>query len=54
MKNLIKLIKQSSYMFVNKKLYIKDNNNKFIRIKQKLPEFIEDIDELKEYDIKYK
>lgn len=53
MKITLKLIKQSNYIFVNNKLYIRNYNDKFIRIKQKLPEFISDIDDLIGYDLNY-
>ena len=53
MKNLSNLIKQSQYIFLNNKLFIRNNSGIFVRIKQKLPEFIDNKDELKEYDYKY-
>ena len=53
MKNLSNLIKQSQYIFLNNKLFIRNNSGIFVRIKQKLPEFIDNIDELKEYDYEF-
>ena len=53
MKTVPKLFNKIPYIFINNKLYIKNKNNSFIRIKQKLPEFINDIDDLKKYDIKH-
>ena len=53
MKTFIKNLQRSSYIFVNNRLYIRDFNKDFIRVKQKLPEFIDDINELKKYDIEY-
>ena len=52
--NLKKIIEKTSYVIVNNKLFIRGNNNKFLRIKQKLPEFINDIEELDNYDYLYK
>ena len=54
MNKFSKLIKQSSYIFVNNKLYVNTYNNKYVRIKQRLPEFISDVEELKKYDIDYR
>ena len=54
MNNVLKIFNKTSYIFMNNKLYIKNKNNSFIRIKQKLPEFINNIDDLKNYDIKCK
>ena len=53
MKYLLRSINKIPYIFVNNKLFIKNTDNKFIRIKQKLPEFIDDIQDLKKYDVKY-
>ena len=50
---LKRFLYKNSYLFFNNRLYIKNRNNDFIRIKQKLPEFIEDIDDLKKYDYFY-
>ena len=52
MKTVLKIFNKTPYIFINNKLYIKNKNNNFIRIKQKLPEFIDDISDLKKYDIK--
>ncbi len=51
--NLKKIIEKTSYIIINNKLFIR-GNNKFIRVKQKLPEYINDIDELDNYDFLYK
>tara|TARA_B100000401_G_C52401877_1_gene529267 strand:- start:50 stop:214 length:165 start_codon:yes stop_codon:yes gene_type:complete len=54
MKYILRSINKMPFIFVNNKLFIKNADNKFIRIKQKIPEFIDDIEDLKKYDVKIK
>ena len=55
MKKLTKVLcKHIQYIILeNNKLYLKKNNGKLMRIRQKLPEYIDDIDELKKYDYEF-
>ena len=55
MKKIIKVLnKHTQYIILeNNKLYLKKNNVTLMRIRQKLPEYIADIDELKRYDYKF-
>ena len=55
MKKTTKLIRPViNSIFINNKLYVRGYNDNFIRVKQKLPDFIEDIEELETYDIDFK
>ncbi len=54
MKRIYQLIVRPTHVFINNKLFIKVNNQNYIRVKQKLPEFIEDVTELKKYDYHFK
>ena len=42
------------YKFMDNKLFILNNQRQYIYVKQKLPEFIDNIDILSGYDIQYK
>jgi len=54
MKQIYQLIVRPTHVFINNKLFIKVSNQNYIRVKQKLPEFIEDVTELKKYDYHFK
>ena len=51
--NLKKIPEGIHYIFMGHKLYIRNNTNNFVRVKQRLPEYISDIEELKKYDVDY-
>ena len=54
MNRIYKLIVKPTHVIINNQLFIKINKQNYIRVKQKLPEFIEDITELQKYDYHFK
>ena len=48
------IFKKNSIILFNNKLYYINHKYQNIRLKQKLPEFINNINELKKYDINFK